>query len=68
MFGWKFGKTNERPRKMHDKIIVSVSWVSRIAWKIREQKLSVERENPVDSAKKYEKGIKMKHKLEKINM
>ena len=62
------GNSEDSPTKTHDDIIVKVNVVSRKACKIREKKLSVEREKPVDSAKKYENGIKMKHKLEEIKI
>ena len=66
--GWNIGKIVDKPIKITARIMVSVSCVSNMAWKKREIKLSVERENPVDSAKKYEKGISMKQKLENMKI
>lgn len=53
---------------MHEDIIVKVSVVSTNACSIRETKLSVDSEKPVDSAKKYENGIKMKHRFENMKV
>lgn len=62
------GNIDDKPMNIQDDNMVNVKVVSKKACKIREKKLSVDRENPVDSAKKYENGIKMKHKFEKMNI